>query len=136
MEFFTFISEQWLLVSLLILLIYAFAFLERSRGGKPLPSHEVTRLLNKDEAVLIDVRESKEYKLGHITGALNMPLAKLDSHLSELEKYRTKTLILVDKMGQQAGSAGKKLKKAGFEVFRLQGGMADWSSQGLPLVKK
>ena len=64
MDFFVFISEQWILVSLLVLLIYVFAFTERIKGGKPIGIHEVTRLLNSEEAVLLDVRESKEFSAG------------------------------------------------------------------------
>jgi rhodanese-related sulfurtransferase len=135
-DFFVFISEQWLLVSLLLILIYGFAFNERIKGGKPIPAHETTRMVNADEAVLLDVRDSKEFNAGHIAGALNIPASKMDSRISELEKYRSKTLVVADKMGQQAGNVGKKLRNAGFEVRRLQGGMAEWGNQGLPLVKK
>ena len=135
MDFFVFISEQWILVSIFVLLIYAFAFSERLKGGKPISSHEVTRLMNSDQALLLDIREAKDFNEGHVTHALNIPFAKLDSRLGELEKHRGKLLVVADKLGQQAGAAGKKLRKAGFDVRRLQGGMAEWSSQGLPLVK-
>ena len=136
MDFFVFISEQWLLVSLLLVLIYAFAFLERIKGGKPIPAHEATRLINSEEAVLVDLRDAKDYGEGHIAGSLHIPLGKLGSRLSELDKYREKTIILADKLGQHAGSAGKTLNKEGFQVRRLRGGVAEWIGQGLPLVKK
>lgn len=135
MDFFVFISEQWILVSILVLLIYAFAFSERIKGGKPISCNELTRLMNSGEGVLVDLRESKEFNEGHITGAINMPSSKVDSRISELEKHRDKVIVLADKMGQQAGSAGKKLRQAGFNARRLQGGMAEWTGQGLPLVK-
>jgi len=134
-DFFIFISEQWVLVSILVLLIYGFAFSERLKGGKPISSNEVTRLVNSGEGVLVDIRDSKEFNEGHITGAINLPATKLDSRISELEKHRSKLIVVTDKMGQQAGAAGKKLRQAGFNVRRLQGGMAEWSGQGLPLVK-
>ncbi|MFA5494047.1 MAG: rhodanese-like domain-containing protein [Porticoccaceae bacterium] len=135
MDFFIFISEQWILVSILVLLIYVFAFSERIKGGKPISTNELTRLMNSGEGVLLDVREGKEFNEGHVTGAINIPFAKLDARLAELDKYRDKQLVVADKLGQQAGTAGKKLRKAGFQVLRLQGGMTEWSGQGLPLIK-
>ncbi len=135
MDFFIFISEQWVLVSILVLLIYAFAFSERIKGGKPISALELTRLMNNEQAVLLDIRDSKEYNEGHVTSAINIPHAKLDSRIAELDKYRERQVVIADKLGQHAGAAGKKLRKAGFEVRRLRGGMMEWSSQGLPLVK-
>ncbi len=135
MDFFVFISEQWLLVSLLVILIYAFAFTERQRGGKPLPTHEITRLLNNEEAVLVDVREKKEFDSGHVAGAVHIPYSRVSQNLSELEKYRDKTIVVADKLGQHAGQVGKTLRKEGFEVRRMQGGMSEWANQGLPLVR-
>lgn len=135
-NFFVFVSEQWLLVSLLLALIYLLVFSEHIKSGKQLSVHDLTRLVNQDAAVVIDVRDVKDYQDGHIAGAFNIPLAKLDERLVELDKYKAKPVIIVDKMGQQSGAAGKKLRAAGFEVRRLRGGMGEWRSQSLPVVAK
>lgn len=134
MSFFVFIGEQWILVSTLLVLIYVFAFSEQKKAGKQLSVHELTRLINGDEAILIDLRDSKEYTAGCITGAINIPSAKLDGRISELEKYRTKKIVLVDKIGQQSAPAGRKLRQAGYDVQRLRGGMGEWMHQSLPVV--
>ncbi|MBQ0719816.1 MAG: rhodanese-like domain-containing protein [Gammaproteobacteria bacterium] len=134
MDFFVFISEHWLLVSGLLVLIYVFAFSEQKKAGKQLSVHELTRLLNDDAAILIDLRDSKEYATGCITGAINIPLAKLDGRISELEKHRTKKIVLVDKIGQQSAAAGRKLRLAGYDAQRLRGGMGEWLHQSLPVV--
>lgn len=135
MDFFVFISEQWILVSVLLVLIYLFAINERIKSGRPISVHAVTRMLNADEAVLLDVRDSKEFKAGHIAGALNIPQAKLQDKMSELDCYREKIVIIADKVGQQAGAVGRKLQQQGFKVFRLTGGMMEWQNQNLPVVK-
>ena len=129
-----FVSEQWLLVSALLLLVYGFIFLEQTRAGKQLSVHEVTRLMNADEAYLVDVRDAKEYALGHINSALNIPSVKIDERMAELESEREKVIILVDKHGQHAAAVGRKLRQAGFKVNRLRGGMGEWLVQNLPLV--
>ncbi len=134
MDFFIFISEQWLLVSALLVLIYLFAITEQTKAGKQISVHDATRLVNSDAGILVDIRDSKEYQAGHIANALNIPLAKLDARVIELEKYRQKTVVLVDKLGQHSASAGRKLRASGFEVRRLQGGMGEWRAQSLPVV--
>ena len=134
MDFFIFISEQWVMVSVLLILIYLFAFTEQKKAGKQISVHDVTSLINSEEGVLVDLRDSKEYESGHIANALNIPLAKLETRMVELEKHRDKTVVLVDKLGQQSASAGRKLRASGFEVCRLQGGMGEWRSQSLPVV--
>ena len=134
MDFFIFISEQWVMVSVLLMLIYLFAFTEQKKAGKQISVHDVTSLINSEEGVLVDIRDSKEYESGHIANALNIPLSKLETRMVELEKYRDKTVVLVDKLGQQSASAGRKLRVSGFDVRRLQGGMGEWRSQSLPVV--
>lgn len=135
MDFFVFASEQWMLFSILALLVAAFIVLERKRGGAVLSHHEVTRMVNSDQAVLLDVRDSKEFSAGHITNAVNIPFAKLKDRTSELEKSKSQTIIVVDKMGQHTGSSVKMLTEAGFQAARLQGGMVEWQAQNLPVVK-
>lgn len=136
MDFFVFVSEQWLLASLLLILIYTFAFMERIKGGKPISPQEATAMINGEKAVLVDLREAKEFNEGHIAGALHIPVSKINSRMSELDKYRDRVIILVDKLGQHAGATGKSLGKAGFQVRRLRGGIGEWAGQGLPLIKK
>ena len=130
-----FVAEQWLLFSILAVLVAVFFWLEMNKGGKTLGHHEVTRLLNAGEAVLLDVREQKEFSAGHIVDSINIPHNKLNERISELEKHRSKTVIVVDKLGQHAGSAGKSLKDKGYSVARLQGGISEWIGQNLPVVK-
>lgn len=130
-----FLTEQWVLVSILAVLAVALFVVESRKGGQALSHHEATRMLNTGDAVVVDVRESKEFSAGHIVNAINIPFAKLGDRASELEKHRAKTLIVADKMGQHAGASGKILKEKGFSVTRLQGGMSEWQNQNLPVVK-
>lgn len=136
MDFITFVGEQWLLVSLLMALIYLYIWTEGRKGGATLSIHSATRLINQGEAVVVDLREAKEYKAGHIVDALNIPHNKVNDQLPMLEPHKSKTLVLVDKLGQHAGNAGRTLKAKGFTVCRLQGGMSEWESQNLPVVTK
>lgn len=135
MNWFAFISEQWMLLGLLAGLAGAFFWNEGRRGGQTLGHSEVTRMLNADQAALLDIREPAEFKAGHIVGAINIPHAKVEKRVDELEKYRGKTLVLADKMGQHTGAVGRTLREQGFTVCRLQGGMAEWNGQNLPVVK-
>nr|WP_236987356.1 rhodanese-like domain-containing protein [Marinagarivorans cellulosilyticus] len=130
-----FVAEQWILVSLLLVLIVAFMTFESKKGGKTVSYHEVSRLLNSEEAILLDVRDSADYKAGHIIDAINIPHGSLATRLGELEKYKAKQVIVTDKMGQHSGHAGKVLREAGFEAVRMQGGMAEWNAQKLPVIK-
>lgn len=125
-----------MLVSLLCVLVYAYAWTEKAKGGKSLSTHGMTLLVNKGDAVVVDLREAAEFKNGHIVDAINIPHNKVAERMSELAKFKEKTVILVDKMGQHTGNAGRTLRKEGYEVNRLEGGMSEWQNQNLPLVTK
>lgn len=135
MDFIVFLSEQWLLVLILAVLASALIFVEGKRGGNTLSYHQVVRHVNAGDGLILDVRDAKEYKAGHIVDALNIPHAKLAERLTELDKHKSKIIIVADKMGQHSGASGKLLKQNGFNVSRLQGGMTEWLGQNLPVVK-
>ncbi len=135
MDIFVFVSEQWVLVSVLMGLIYIYAWREKTKSGATLSIHGVTQLLNRDEAILLDVRDQAEFKEGHIVDAINISHGSLKDRVNELEKHKTKTIVVADKMGQHAGAAGRLLGDAGYTVSRLQGGMSEWTNQNLPVVK-
>jgi len=130
-----FASNHFVLVGLLVVLLGLLLVTELRRGGRSLSSGELTALLNGGQGMVLDVRAHKEFSSGHIVDALNIPYDKLASRMAELEKFRAKTLIVVDAMGQHAGSICRDLQKAGFSVVRLGGGMGTWRGDNLPVVK-
>ena len=135
MEIFIFVSEQWVLISVLMGLVYFLIWSERSKGGKPITANELVAMMNADTAVLVDVRPASEFQSGHIHGAINIPHNKVDGRIGELEKSRSKILVMADHMGQHAGSDGRKFSKEGYNVRRLSGGMGEWQAQSMPVVR-
>lgn len=136
MEFFTFISNHPFLVGAFLVLLVLFIRNEMNRGGASVSAQELVNMVNNDDAVVLDVRDKAEFDQGHIVDAMNIPFANLEARLDELKKFKDKPLVVACKMGQHAGSAGTVLRKNGFEnVSRLQGGIAEWRGQNLPVVK-
>lgn len=83
--------------------------------------------MNDSDTMTIDVREPEEFLKGHIENAINTPLGNLPAHLSKLESYKNKPVLIVCQNSTRSASAGKQLTKAGFEqVFVITGGMQAW----------
>jgi rhodanese-related sulfurtransferase len=135
-QLFEFVGNHPILVGIFAVLLTLFIRNETQRGGRGVSPQELVNLVNKEGAVVIDVRDSKEFAAGHIVDAVNVPHTSLEGRLAELEKYKEKPVTIVCKMGQHAGTAGAVLRKAGFaSVSRLSGGMTEWRNQNLPVVK-
>ncbi len=135
-QIFEFIGNHFILVSIFVFLLVAFIINEGKQGGAAITPSNLVNLVNREGAVIVDIRDNKDYGTGHIAGAVNMPFTSIDSRVGELEPYKEKPIVLVCKMGQHSGSIGRKLKAQGFEdVRRLSGGMAEWSANSLPVVK-
>ncbi|MAY42141.1 MAG: sulfurtransferase [Oceanospirillaceae bacterium] len=131
-----FISNHPFMVAAWVLTLVMFILFERSKAGKAVTPAQATNLINKENAVIIDIRPKKEWDTGHITGAKHIPLADLDRKMDELIKYQQRPIIVVCNLGQAASSATRKLKAAGYEkAVRLAGGMTEWKGQSLPIVK-
>lgn len=135
-QFLVFVTHEWQLFLVLITLGVVYVWTEGRRAGSTISVHQLTSQVNSAAAVVLDLRDAKEYRDGHITDAINIPFAKLGERLPELQTYRERTLILVDKMGQHHASAGRTLREAGYTVLRLQGGMSEWASSNLPVIKE
>jgi len=133
--FIQFLIQEWMLTTLLAALIIAYTLRERVKSGVPVSNNQLTSLVNSDKAIILDIRPSVEFKAGHLVDSINIPYDRINADLATLEKYKTKTIIIVDKIGQYAGAAGRQLAKEGFEVRRLSGGISEWKNQNLPLVK-
>ena len=136
-QFIEFAMNHPLHVGGLAALVSALALTEMRKGGQSISSAHLTQLVNKEQGVVIDVREKADFAKGHIVNAINIPFSKIKERASELSGYREKTIIVVDAMGQHSGSVGKTLRVEGFaNVVRLRGGMSTWTADSLPVVKK
>jgi len=130
-----FATNHAVLVGSFVVLLIVFLITESRRGAPGVSIHEATLLINKEKAIVLDLRSNAEFKAGHINDAVNLPYTSLASRISELDKYKGRPVILVCKMGQHAKAASKTLTQAGFDAKRLNGGMMEWGSANLPLVK-
>ena len=135
-QFFSFLGDHPILVGTFLLLLFLFFRNERTRAGATVSTQELVRLVNKENAVVLDVRERNEFMEGHIVDALNIPYASLESRLDEISQHKETPIVIACKMGQHSGAAGTLLQKNGFtNVTRLTGGYAEWRAQNLPVVK-
>ncbi len=135
-QFFEFIGNHPLLVGTFAALLGLFVANEMRRGGRSVSAQQLVNMVNNEKAVVLDVRDSKDFEAGHIVDAINIPHTALASRMNEINKYKDRPLVLICKMGQHSGAAGTALRKAGFEqVARLTGGILEWRNQNLPVVK-
>ncbi|AQZ94417.1 rhodanese-like domain-containing protein [Halopseudomonas phragmitis] len=131
-----FIGNHYILTTAFLVVLTLLIVTEGRKAGKVLTTQQATALINREHALVVDVRAKKEYSAGHIVDSLNIPHDSLAKRLVELEKHKDKPLILVCANGQHAGPCAKQLKAAGFNnVSRLSGGISGWRADSLPLVK-
>ena len=130
-----FIDNIWL-VALALLSGGALLFPNLQRGGSRVSLLQATQLLNQGKSVILDIRSPEEFAAGHIRDARHIPLSELKSRTSELDKFKSKSVIVVCSSGSRSARAASVLKSAGFgEVYSLDGGLAAWQAQGLPTAK-
>ena len=115
----------------------AWTFIGNVGGGVRLSPTDVTRLINQEDALVLDVRSEAEFNLGHIVNAMHIPLTSLDERVNSLSKFKDKPIIAACKNGQQAPGACSILKKHGFgKLYNLRGGFLAWEGASLPLTKR
>lgn len=137
---FEFVGNHWIMVSALV--IVAVLLLQDlietlMRKHKLINASGAVALMNDENCVLIDVREAHEFSEGHIQNAQHIPLGKIDERLYELEAHKNTPVIVTCQSGTRGPQACAKLIKAGFsQVYELQGGMAAWEEQKLPISRK
>jgi rhodanese-related sulfurtransferase len=111
-------------------------YVRRSAGGPWVSTLEATQLINRNDALVLDVREAPEFAKGHILGAKNLPLAELERRAGELGKHKAKPVIVHCESGNRATGAAATLRRLGFaDVYSLAGGFSAWQQAGLPVVK-
>jgi rhodanese-related sulfurtransferase len=134
--FLQFVVAKWYLFGAALVLLALLIRHESSKGAPSLSPAQLTALVNREQGVVLDLRDAGEFRQGHIIDSVNMPFGKLRERIAELERYRDTPVVVVCKMGHHSGAVARTLKEKGFSrVYRLGGGIVEWQSAQLPLVR-
>ena len=132
-----FVSENFFLIAIAFIsgAMLVWPMVNRGLAGATVGTLQATRMINDQDALIVDVRPSAEFAAGHLPNARNIPADELAKRAADLPKG--KPVIVVCGSGNRAGRAAGALRGAGRQdVFCLEGGVAAWQQAGLPLVKK
>jgi rhodanese-related sulfurtransferase len=134
-----FAGDNQMLVMIFVGLTMAIVYTEFSRltsGFKAVDPAGLTALINREDALLVDVSAAADFEKGHIAGAKNVQMSQFDADNKVLAKVRELPVAVVCRTGTTSADAARKLAKAGFkQVHWLDGGIAAWVQAQLPLVK-
>ncbi|RDZ26729.1 rhodanese-like domain-containing protein [Lysobacter silvisoli] len=138
-ELLAFAGRHMFLSMGLVGLTVALAYTEVSRlfrGYKALRPAELTGLINRENALVVDLSAINDFEKGHIAGSRSVAPSQFDPENKLLANAKALPVVMVCRTGQASGDAAKRLKKAGFQqVYWLDGGIQAWQQADLPLVK-
>jgi rhodanese-related sulfurtransferase len=115
-----------LAVVAVVLVLYLRRFYLRLTINQYTPTKLVARMESGD-VVLLDVRTAKERSVSSISGSLHIPINELLNQREKLERYKAKEIVCYCQTGSRSLVAAGRLKKFGFKVGNLAGGMGEWN---------
>jgi len=104
-QFVEFIGNHLVLSALWVTALGAITVHHNRTSASSVGPQKAVMLINRQDAVVVDVRDKKEYDSGHIVDSINIPLAKLKQRITELKKHQEKPVVVVCKLGQHSGEA-------------------------------
>jgi rhodanese-related sulfurtransferase len=139
LEVLQFVQHNWMVASIALLsgamLLWPYVQ-ARVGGARQLGTLAVTQLINQKNALLLDVREPKEFSGVKMPNAVHIPLSELKGRGQELAKLAKRPVVAYCARGVSSRAAPGLLKEIGFtEVYELQGGLQAWKDAGLPLER-
>ncbi|MER3523687.1 MAG: rhodanese-like domain-containing protein [Ignavibacteria bacterium] len=129
----------WSIGAGLVIVAGAVLFSQVSKHAATVSVEEAQKLITSDSTVVVlDVRTPKEFtgELGHIDGAMLIPVQELEERIGELEKVKGKRVLAICRTGRRSAAAAEILSKQGFHALNVEGGMVKWVEEGLPIVKE
>lgn len=129
-----FVLQNFFWLALAIASGGALLWLNFRESGDGISQHDAVTLMNREHAVVIDVRDASAFAAGHLPGARNAALDNLELGASELDKFKKRPVIVYCERGQRSAKAQKILVARGFErVHSLTGGLSAWQDAGMPV---
>ncbi len=134
-----FVLDNWMLIAVMAasgaMLLWPL-IQNRLSPVKDVGNAEATLLVNRSDAIFLDVREPKEYAGGHLPNAIHIPLSQLDARSGELAKLTARPVVAYCESGRRSRAAAAALGRAGFkDIYSLHGGIFGWKKDGLPVEK-
>ena len=129
-----FIVQNALLIIIAVIAAVSLAMplINTRRFGPMVSSEQAVSLINKQNALVVDVRAQKDFKRVRIANSVNIPANEIQNRLGEISKDRT--IIVVDNSGNMSAAASKLLRGVGFtKVYVLDSGLVGWMRDKLPL---
>jgi rhodanese-related sulfurtransferase len=132
------IDNIWLVLAIVVsaaVLVWPWIS-KRMSGAREVGPMEAVQLINRQDAMVLDVRDQGEYNAGHVANARNIPVAAIDKRGDEIAKFKNKPVLIACASGTRSHAAFAALKKQGFtNVAVLSGGMGAWQQANLPVEK-
>ena len=134
-----FIEDNWWLILVVALsggMLLWPLIQQRLSPTREIGALQATQLINRKNALMLDVRETKEYEGGRVPNAVHLPVSQLAGRAAELKRFTSRPVVAYCDRGNRSRTAVAALTKLGFaEVYTLRGGLRAWQEAGLPLEK-
>jgi len=109
-------------------------FLEGREGMEPVNREALLGLVLEGAVTVLDVRPAEEYKAGHISGAISLPLKELEQHLSDLPRDQEIVAYCRGPYCVLSIQAVEILRAKGFKAVRIEEGIQDFRALGFPIT--
>jgi rhodanese-related sulfurtransferase len=128
--------ELWLAFFMILALLLTFELHIKLTAAPAVSPQQTIFLMNREGAVLLDVRNEVDFSKEHIAASINIPFSELRQKLKKLQPYHGRPIIINYSQGQPHHSVAKLLKKAGFtRLYYLKGGIVSWKNATLPITR-
>lgn len=116
-----------------VMFLQRFGVIDSMRGIRNLEPYHARDMVDKQDAVILDVRSREDWEAARIPESRHMPLIQMANRINELEEIKGKSVILSCRSGRTSAKACLLLKKHGYDAYNLKGGLAGWASHKYPL---
>lgn len=130
-------NHQMLFLGLAIVLValVTIEFMKIRRGNNQILPQEAIKLINHENAVVVDIRDGDVFSKGHIINAISLPLSEIQTKHKKLDKFKSNPILIICSNGTESLSAVDSLAKLGYDTRIISGGIRGWKDAEMPLVK-
>ncbi len=134
LDFFKLNWHLFLALAAVVILLLLDPIRKRASGVRSVAVTELPRVMRHENAIVVDISDTKDYDAGHIPKSRNIPLGRIDADINLIKKFKSRPVVIACRMGNRSSKAAGILKKHEFSDVRvLQGGFAAWSKENLPI---